>query len=289
MKNLQICNWLVPSDDPDPFCVACRLNLTIPDLSVSGNLQRWYKLELAKRRIVYTLRRLGLPTEGLPSENRQSLRFSFLGNSPGSPPVVTGHSGGLVTVNILEADDEERERVRVGLHEPFRTLLGHLRHEVAHYYWDNRIAEGEWLPQFRELFGDERCDYSAALQKYYQEGAPSGWQTHQVSAYASAHPWEDWAETMAHYLHIVDSLETAASFGVTLRPEHPAAKTMTADPRTSTDGDFDSMIKNWPPLAYALNSFNRGMGLPDLYPFVLSNPAIEKLRFVHQVIGASRA
>ncbi len=262
----------------------------IPDLSVAGNRERWHKLELAKRRLVYTLLRLGLPMAGMPEEQRPALRFKFIGQVAGETPVLTGHLNGLITINIAEADDAERERRRVSLHEPYRTLLGHLRHEVAHYYWDRLIANGRWLPRFRQLFGDETDDYAAALQRYRQQGAPPDWQTRHVSAYASAHPWEDWAETGAHYFHILDMVETAGSFGMTLKPSHPAAISMTAEPQKIDPfgASFDAVLKNWFPLTHALNALNRGMGLPDVYPFVLSNQAIEKLRFIDEVVQAAR-
>ena len=279
----QICNWLVP-EGGGPFCPACQLNQTIPDLKVAGNLERCHKMELAKRRTVYTLLKLGLPLQG--RENRPALQFRFLANTPGTPPVLTGHEHGLITLDIDEADDPEREKRRVNLHEPYRTLLGHFRHEVAHYYWELLIADTPRLARFRELFGDESQDYAAALKNYYDHGTPADWQTRQVSAYASAHPWEDWAETWAHYLHIVDTIETAAGFGLALKPRHPAANSMTADSTklAETEDSFDRILNCWLPLTAALNSLNRGMGLPDLYPFVLSAPAIEKMRFIHGTV-----
>jgi hypothetical protein len=279
-----VCNWLIPMDDPNPFCASCRLNETIPDLTVPGNLERWHKMELAKRRVIYTLLHLRLPLHG--RENRPALQFNFLADVPGEPSVFTGHKNGLITLNIAEADDTEREKRRVSFHEPYRTLLGHFRHEVGHYYWDQLIADTPGWNRFRELFGDETQDYSSALKNYYDWGAPADWQQRHVSAYASAHPWEDWAETWAHYLHIIDTIETAAGFGMTLRPKHPAANTMTADPKNfvETGGGFDGILKTWLPLTYVMNSLNRGMGLPDLYPFVLSGPAIEKMRFIYETI-----
>jgi hypothetical protein len=286
----QVCNWLVPVEDADPFCGACRLNETIPDLATPGNHERWHKLELAKRRIVYTLRHLGLSVEGAPGENRPALRFRFLADPESGPRLFTGHLQGMITVNIAEADDEERERRRVDLHEPLRTLLGHLRHEIAHYYWDQLISWTPRLDGFRQLFGNEEWDYEGSLWAYYEHGAPADWQSRFISAYASAHPWEDWAETWAHYLHIVDTVETAASFGMTLNPTHPDAKAMTADPVrvAQLDAGFDRVIECWLPLTYAMNTLNRGMGLPDLYPFVLSAPVIEKLRFIHEIVRALR-
>jgi hypothetical protein len=285
-----LCNWLVPADDPEPFCAACRLNEVIPDLSVAGNRERWYQLECAKRRLIYTLLKLRLPLDAEATAGRPALRFRFLGDTRSASPVLTGHASGVITLNIVEADDAVREERRVSLHEPLRTLLGHFRHEIAHYYWDRLIANSPWLERFRTLFGDERDAYADALRRHYENGPSADWLDRNVSAYASAHPWEDWAETWAHYLHIVDTIETAAGFGLTLRPRHPAADSMTADPKKAAkeEAGFDLILGTWFPLTYALNSLNRGMGLSDLYPFVLSAAAIEKLRFIHEVIESSR-
>jgi hypothetical protein len=286
----EVCNWMVSVDDPNPFCVSCRLNTMIPDLSQPGNFEQWHQLEMAKRRVVYTIMRLGLPMEG--TQNRPPLRFSFVGNLlNGGPHPLTGHLNGLIVINIAEADDAERERRRVRFHEPYRTLLGHLRHEVAHYYWDRLIAHGKWLSEFRHSVGDETADYGAAIRRYYELGAPVDWQNRSVSAYASAHPWEDWAETWAHYFHIMDMVETAESFGITLAPKHPKDRTATARPRNAFDVDmsFDAILENWFPLTYALNALNRGMGSRDVYPFALSGRAIEKLQFIHQVVKDARA
>lgn len=285
-----ICNWLVPADDPEPFCAACRLNEMVPDLSVAGNRERWYLLECAKRRLMYTLFKLRLPLDAVATEGRPALRFRFLGDTGTATPVLTGHESGMITLNIAEADDEVREARRVSLHEPLRTLLGHFRHEIAHYYWDRLIANSTWLERFRTIFGDEREDYAEALKRHYAQGPSSNWLERSVTAYASAHPWEDWAETWAHYLHIIDTIETAAGFGLTLKPRHPAADSMTADPKKAAkeEAGFDLILATWFPLTYALNSLNRGMGLSDLYPFVLSAAAIEKLRFIHEVIEGSK-
>ncbi len=287
----QVCNWLVPINELDEFCLSCRLNELIPNLSWSGNLERWHKIEQAKRRLLYTILRFALPLDGVPAENRPALRFRFIGDVEGSPTVLTGYLNGVLTLNIAEADDAERELRRVNLHEPYRTLLGHLRHEAAHYYWDRLIANSAWLPGFRQCFGDETLDYEGALKRYYAQGAPPDWQARHVSAYAGAHPAEDWAETWAHYFHITDMVETAGSFGLILRPNHPAAGAMSADPGhiSETNVSFDTILQHWFPLAQALNSLNRGMGLPDAYPFVLSRLAIERLEFVHEVMQSFQA
>lgn len=278
----QVCNWMVPADDPNPFCRSCRLNEIIPDLSVAGNRERWHKLELAKRRCVYALLRLGLPINDMGAENLPALRFRFLGDAVGHPRVMTGHKDGIITVNITEADDDERERRRLQMHEPYRTLVGHLRHELGHYYWDRLIANSPQLSRFRELFGDQSDDYPSALQKYHQDGPAENWARGFITAYASVHPWEDWAETWAHYLHMVDSLETAFDFGLSLRrsdlDENPERESR------NQQASFDEMLRTWVWLTCALNAVNRGMGLPDLYPFVIPEPAVEKLRFVHSLV-----
>ena len=282
----QVCNWILSEGDQNSLCLACRLNEVIPDLTINGNRERWYKLEQAKRRCLYTLLQLGLPIETRKDEARVPLRFRFLGDTPNTPPVLTGHDHGAITVNISEADEDERERRRLKLHEPYRTLIGHFRHESGHYYWDRLIANSPHLTTFHDLFGDESADYKEALQKYYEQGPAEGWQNRTVTAYASLHPWEDWAETWAHYLHIVDTLETAASFG--LRLESGERKNDRSRSRTNHDGgglmNFEKLLATWMPLTCALNSINRSMGLPDLYPFAITDAVREKLSFIQTVI-----
>ena len=200
--------------------------------------------------------------------------------------MLTGHANGVITINVAEADDAEREKRRHDLGEPYRTLLGHMRHEVGHYYWDRLIARTDRLDAFRALFGDEREDYGQALQRHYAQGPPADWQTRFISAYASAHAWEDWAETWAHYLHMTDTLETAAACGVSIRPRRADEPSMAKVPTSAgtPSGSFDRLIDSWYPLTYVLNNLNRGLGLPDGYPFVLSPPVVDKLRFVHDTV-----
>jgi hypothetical protein len=267
-----VCNWALREDDPNSLCRACRLTRTIPNLSQSGNDRLWYKLEVAKRRLVYTLLRLDLDPES-------GLVFEFMED------VLTGHASGVITVNIREADDAERVRRRVELNEPYRTLLGHFRHESGHYYWDRLVAHSPRLAPFRELFGDERADYDAALKRNYGEGPPAGWQDRYVTAYAAMHPWEDWAETWAHYLHMVDTLETAAACGISIEPPRTDEPTLKDVPNpVKGPVSFDRLMDSWGPITYVLNNLNRGLGTDDAYPFVLSQPAVNKLRFVHETI-----
>ena len=189
-------------------------------------------------------------------------------------------------MNIAEADDAQRERVRLSMGEPYRTLLGHFRHEIGHYYFDRLVANTPWITDFRALFGDERANYREALLKHYKDGAPPDWGKSFVSAYATTHPWEDWAETWAHYLHIVDTVDTAMACGVALMPGNSLDPTLEARPPPG-EATFDHLMKQWFPLTYALNSLNRSLGMPDAYPFALAPPVVEKLRFVDQVIAAA--
>jgi hypothetical protein len=286
----QVCNWLLRADDPATLCRSCELTAVIPDLGPAGHREQWYRMEAAKRRMIYTLLSLGLPLVTRAQDPDGGLQFEFKSDD-GLPPgeaVMTGHDQGLITVNLAEADDAERERRRVQLHEPYRTLLGHFRHEIGHYYWDRLIRDGERLEEFRALFGDETQDYAQALQAHYAAGPKPTWEEGFISSYATSHPWEDWAETWAHYLHMVDGLETAAACGLKLapgRPDEPALKAPSADPARSR---FDSLQRDWAALTYAMNNLNRSMGLNDAYPFVLSAPALAKLEFVHRVIAACR-
>jgi hypothetical protein len=220
------------------------------------------------------------------------LAFHFKGDTIGGPRVLTGHESGIITLNIDEADDVKREQRRVSMHEPYRTLLGHFRHEIGHYYWDCLIKNSPRLLSYRKIFGDERIDYNTAIKTHYANGPRPRWNEQFISAYASVHPWEDWAESWAHYMHMTDTLETAAACGLSLQPGRSDEPTMKKQPvKLAHRQEFAEIIENWFPLTYALNSLNRGMGLPDAYPFVLPPAAIDKLRFVHETIciGATHA
>ena len=287
-----VCNWLVRADQAETYCAACRHNRTIPDLSLPENLAHWRKIEFAKHRLFYTLLKLRLPLTP-KAEDPDGLAFDFVApaaDAAAAPaPVMTGHASGLITISLAEADDAERERQRSRMHEPYRTLLGHFRHEIAHYYWDRLVANSPALEEFRNTFGDERKDYAAALQHHYAAGPPPDWPEHFVTAYASTHPWEDFAETWAHYFHMVDTLETANAFGLSVRPRLAKGAALATDIDLDPhNAGIDRIIDAWLPLTFAVNSINRSMGLPDLYPFVLSPPVIVKLAFIHDRIHAQR-
>lgn len=286
----EACNWLIAASSPHEFCAACRHNRMIPDLSIMENAINWRKIENAKHRLFYTLLKLRLPLSTRNEDAEGGLAFDFLAvPRSDSGPVMTGHASGLITLSLSEADDSERERQRRQMGEPYRTLLGHFRHEVAHYYWDQLVRNSPSLEEFRQLFGDERQDYGAALQKHYAEGPPANWSERFVSTYASVHPWEDFAETWAHYFHMVDTLETAGAFGMRVRPKvskgADLATTIDFDPHATT---MERIIDSWLPLTFAVNSINRSMGIADLYPFVLAPAVIVKLSFIHERIHASR-
>ena len=272
------CNWLVSKQDDHEQCYSCRLTRTIPQQNIPINVRRWIVLERAKKRLVYALLVLGLPIVSREDDPEYGLTFDFLEDQRSNPLikrefVYTGHNNGVITVNVVEADDSYRVTTRERMNERYRTVLGHFRHESGHYYWDKLIKDSEWHLRFRHLFGSEE-NYRQALDYYYSNGPAPDWQRRHVSAYASSHPWEDWAETWAHYLHIMDTLETATSFGV-MRQIKGA-------------GGFELLMREWWQLKVLMNSLNRSMGLPDAYPFTLTKQVMVKLRFIHQVVSESK-
>ncbi|MBC7916536.1 MAG: putative zinc-binding metallopeptidase [Rhodoferax sp.] len=289
------CNWLLSKADSqyNTLCRCCRLNRMIPDLSYVSNVERWHKVEQAKRRLVSSLIALGLPVASRITEDTQSgLAFDMLADVE-PMPVTTGHHNGIITINLNEADDVAREAMRFELHEPYRTVLGHVRHESGHYYWSRLLENSAWHEQFRALFGDERQDYVSALQRYYIEGPDPTWEDNCVSAYASAHPWEDWAETWAHYLHMLDTMDTAMGSGIgskragLMKDPFDTDVLYILEGEAQTDEEFLAFFNAWAGLTSVLNEFSLGMGQPDFYPFVLSKRSITKLHFVHRFLKAS--
>jgi hypothetical protein len=284
------CNWLITPEHSSAFCQACELNRIIPALSNPETLARWKRIEIAKHRMVYSLLRLHLPVKAKeePEEKpeEEGIAFDFIADLSPTERVMTGHDHGLITLNIEEADEAERVRNKLDLGEKYRTLLGHFRHEIGHYYWDLLIKEKRATDTFRQLFGDERKDYARSLKDYYDKGAPASWADQFISPYASSHPWEDWAETWSHYMHLMDTLETAYSFGIVVSPrEQPIQAKVSKDPYTIKN--FAQIIEVWLPLTFAVNSLNRSMGYPDFYPFVISPAVMDKLGFIHEVCQAA--
>lgn len=286
------CNWLLlHAPGADPYCLACRHNGLIPDIQNPVDLGRWQVIERAKKRLIYSLLRLHLPLATRNEDPVHGLSFQFLDEEISRQPVMTGHDSGIITLALKEADDAAREYRRTQFNEPYRTLLGHFRHEIGHYYWALLVANRPALVAFRALFGDESADYETALEAHYANGAPAGWQQSYISAYATSHPWEDFAETFAHYLHLVDTTEMAASFGVNLRPSVDRTGELTArldfDPYAGSG--IDELIDNWIPLASLLNNLNRAVGQHDAYPFVLTPEVIAKLGFIARLVEEAGA
>lgn len=284
-----VCNWMLESDADSELCASCQLTRIIPSLSTEKNRIYWQRLEAAKRRLLQSLWTLHIQPSPKLNDPDAGLAFEFLEDMPQGPRVLTGHADGVITLNIAEADPARREKAREQMDEPYRTLLGHFRHESGHYYFDRLIAGGKWLDGFRELFGDERQDYRESLQKHYDNGPSEDWDRHFVSSYASAHPWEDWAETWAHYLHMFDTLETAHACGMQLKPRKSGEPELVITASVLKIASFDETLADWFALTYVLNSLNRSIGMPDSYPFTLSTPVLDKLRFIHEVVRERHA
>lgn len=287
------CNWLVSAEDAEPLCISCRLNRTIPDLDDPDNCRWWQLIENAKRRLVAQLLDLGLPVKSKVQEDPEhGVMFDFLRSPPEGPRVLTGHAEGLITLNVEEADDSIREKTRFEMREPYRTLLGHFRHEIGHYYWDLLIANTPWHEKFRELFGDESEDYGVALQRNYEQGPPADWADRHISSYASVHPWEDWAESWAHYLHVVDSLDTALGFGLRGEDVEASIEPYTIndlyDPAAPDAKRVVLLLNSFVQLTTVLNELARSMGQQDFYPFVMSRPVLKKLHFIQMVVKEAR-
>jgi hypothetical protein len=267
------CNGLATAEGR--LCRACALTRTRPNDADAVGLGQWADAERAKRRLLFELGELDLTTGGLA--------FDLLSST--HEPVTTGHADGLITLDLAESDDEERELRRVQMGEPYRTLLGHMRHEVGHYYFMKLVVDDAVVVAARALFGDERADYQAALDRHYAQGPPADWEDAFVSAYATMHPAEDWAETFAHVLHIRDTLQTAGAYGVRVDGP-PGRPDLHAEP-VVIEGRIGlrEVLDDWLGLTYALNALNRSLGYDDLYPFVLTGPAIEKLDFVDDLVA----
>ena len=280
----EVCNWLTSPGQSHGLCLACGLNRTIPNLDEHGSLAAWRDLERAKKRLVYSLARFGLSLDA-PTAGAGRMTFDFVRG------IATGHLDGVITVDIMETDSVERERQRQLFREPFRSLLGHLRHESGHFYCMTIFSGIGDLEGFRALFGDERQSYAQAVADHSAHGPPPDWQSRHLSAYASAHPWEDWAETWSHYLHMVDAVDTAEAVG--MEPRSAGLALGAAWPFALSDvyrsGSFAALMERWMPLAIAMNSLSRSMGHDDYYPIVIPPPAHEKLAFVHRAIRAMAA
>lgn len=265
-------------------CLSCQLTQLIPQLGIPGNAKLWGRAEAAKRRVLIQLLRLGLPMKS-KSASPTGLGFKFMASLPGEL-VLTGHEDGVITLNISEADDSEREAMRERMGENYRTLAGHIRHELGHYYWDLLSHDESWLEIFRSCFGDERQNYDTSLQNHHQNGAPSNWAQTYISAYASSHPWEDWAETFGHYLHLEEGLSLARHFGLEpndlrLFAAEFNVATLPATVDQSAGHAFIADVNRWIRLSLLINDLAEGLGQPHPSPFVLNVATVAKLWQVH--------
>lgn len=270
------CNWLIPADSPNTQCISCALTRTIPMLTQPDNWRRWRTLEAAKRRMIYGLLRLNLPINAFYQGYEHGLVFDFLEDQRTNPDlalehVLSGHSQGVITLNAAEADGSFREATREAMNESYRTLLGHFRHEIGHYYWDTLIKGSENYPVFCDVFSFTEQDYQSSLTAYYNDGPAADWSEFYLSAYASAHPLEDWAETWAHYLMMSDTMETAVAYGLIDHFDYAS--------------DFDVLMTDWLSLVVKMNALNRSVGNTDAYPFVVSASVRKKLKFIHQLLN----
>jgi hypothetical protein len=286
------CNALV--GEPDTLCFSCALTRTRPHDSDEEGLRQFAIAEAAKRRVLFELGELELPLPDRTEDPDGGLAFDLLAST--AAPVTTGHADGIITLDLAEAVPTHREDVKAQMGESYRTLLGHFRHEVAHFLFPLVAPEGTpELDRARALFGDDREDYGEALDRHYENGPPADWPERFVSAYATMHPYEDWAESFAHYLHIQDTVQTATAYGVHVAGPSPpravAAEPQLLDFRPRLyRSSFREVLDDWIPLTYALNALNRSLGKDDLYPFVLPDPVIEKLEFIDELVHtASRA
>jgi hypothetical protein len=250
-------------------------------------------MEMAKRRLLYTLTGLGISLPSKVENPKAGLAFDIV-STVSNPTVTTGHLNGVITVNLEEADDTYRQINRQQLGENSRTLLGHFRHESAHYLWQRYLSELKWENPlrlaFRERFGDEWIDYTAALNAHYQRGAVQGWEKQFITAYAASHPWEDWAETWAHYLQILDGLETCECMGIHVKhlalplvilPVEAGFLPTVLVSSVEEDGEFLAWLQRWMCLSTVLNEISHSLGEQALYPFVISVPVAQKLRLAH--------
>ncbi|MGJ7457596.1 zinc-binding metallopeptidase family protein [Halomonas sp. RA08-2] len=262
------CNWIAP--EQGAFCRSCAMTALAPDPSLPYAMPHWAKTEAAKR---WVIDNLGRWNWFRPEDPGAPPVFHMLAEGP--TPVAMGHAGGVVTISVAEADPVLRTARREALEEPYRTMIGHMRHEISHMLWWRLSLRDDFLEAFRSMFGDEREDYAEALQRHYVNGPPAGWRSSFVSTYASAHPHEDWAETAAHLLHLTDIADSFVAAGLS-SPDLPYPGW---DPYMESDAD--RLIRVATHQVMAVNHINRSMGLPDLYPFVLSDITRQKLVFMH--------
>lgn len=273
------CNWMLPAGSENSWCRSCQLTRGRPDEGRQEAVEAWMAAEAAKRRLVHQLDTLALPIEIRSSSAPDGLAFDLV-HLPGEGG-ITGHLDGVVTLDLAETDEGHRDDLRRQLGEPFRTVIGHLRHEIGHHYWPRLVGQSDELDRFRRLFGDERVDYAQAVDRHYSGGNTSWDPTRFVTAYAASHPLEDWAETFAHYLHIIDAVDTAVAHD--LVPPRSAG-VLVAD--VIGELELTDILDAWRPINNAVNAIAETLGAPAVYPFEPVGVVVDKLAFVHGQISA---
>ena len=266
------CNWIADPASTAGMCFSCTLTRTRPADGDTVGLGQYWVAEAAKRRLIFSLDDLQLPIK--VSDGFVGLAFDLL--SSGQGKIITGYQNGIITLDLAESNDAHREALRQSMDEPYRTVLGHFRHEIGHYYCEVLALSIDRREEFHALFGDETTSYEEALQRHYSTVSAQGWQDRFISAYATMHPLEDFAEVFGHFLHIADTLQTAQEFGLIAAEEH-------LDLAQASMAEL--IARTWLPLTKALNQINRSMGRADLYPFVLAQPVIVKLAFVADLVA----
>ena len=262
------CNWIAPKQGA--FCRSCAMTALAPDPEIPGAMANWAETEAAKR---WVIDNLGRWHWFRPEDPGTRPFFHMLADGDTLAPM--GHGDGVVTISVSEADAVVRTTRKEALNEPYRTMIGHMRHEIAHMLWWRLSLREDFLTAFREMFGDERADYPAALQRHYEHGPSRDWELFYLTSYASSHPHEDWAETVAHLVHLTDITDSFVATGL-VSPEMPRHNwDAYAEPDTAT------LVRVASALTTRVNHVNRSMGLSDIYPFVLSEKARQKLAFVH--------
>ena len=257
------CNWPAVGAGA-PLCTSCVL----VDAGESWSNPLMVPYLSAQRRALYQLTELGVPWVG-----RSELRFAYRSSTAGHDAVM-GHRSGEITLDLDEADPARGELIRATLGEHYRTPLGHIRHELGHFVWLTLVAsDATRLAEFREVFGDERTDYAGALDNHYGRADDGSWRSHYASFYASAQPWEDFAESWAQVMHVHDVVETGAAWGVVARP---------AD---STDAG--AWLTTSITASLAANELARAMGMRDLYPFTLTPGVRAKVEFCWRLVRVS--
>jgi hypothetical protein len=276
-RNLGICNCFANQTDStgNVLCTYCEFTRVVPPHDSPDKFSRWRELESAKRRLLIQLSGLEFPPFASKFVPTCPLVFEFKEDTvlpDGSiEAVFTGHENGVITINAHEADSVRREQSRVAFNEPQRTLIGHMRHEYGHFL-DLCCIQGDLLrAKYVELFGDPATvDYAEAKTRYYAQGPTGNWPESYVSAYASMHPWEDFAETVNVYLDLMALAETARD-------------QLGSNIDTSANGCVATFISELLDLAITVSEFNFDMGLNALLPERFNDEVVCKLSYVHSL------